>query len=161
MTDGDRRSPPRSAGSPPAFDRPPVNPPLAGCRGFAKRTATLGCLAAFALLLSGCVYLRLLQLKRQLADFDANFSVQLTSGLRLNCLKPVVLADDLRFIGFYPANTKQLGAAEQWTIRWVKEPAANVREAQKYEIGFDLFFTEQKFSALHVADKYLASSRRT
>lgn len=113
-------------------------------------------LGSIALLLSGCVYLRLLQLKRQLADFDANFTVQVTSGLRLNCLHPVVLADDLRFLGFYPATTKRLGTAEQWTIRWVKQPAANVRESQRYEIGFDLFFAEDQFNALHVADKYLA-----
>jgi hypothetical protein len=112
--------------------------------------------SAAALLLSGCVYLRLLQLKRQLADFDTHFTVQLTSGLRLNCLHPVVLADDLRFLGFYPANVRKLGTAEQWTIRWIKEPPANVRERQRYEISFDLFFGEEKLTALHVADKYLA-----
>src|SRR5262245_8179456 len=93
-----------------------------------RRTTGALALGAISLLLGGCVYLRLLQLKRQLADFDKNFTVQLTPGLRLNCLNPVVLADDLKFLGFYPASTRTLGAAEQWTIRWIKEPAANVRE---------------------------------
>jgi hypothetical protein len=33
-------------------------------------------LAGIALLFSGCVYLRLLAVKRQLADFDRNFTLQ-------------------------------------------------------------------------------------
>jgi hypothetical protein len=112
------------------------------CRWLRRRATAVG-LAGVALLLGGCVYLRLLQLKRQLADFDANFTVQVTSGLRLNCLHPVVLADDLRFLGFYPARTRKLGAAEQWTIRWLKEPPPNAREKQRYEIGFDLYFARR------------------
>jgi hypothetical protein len=122
----------------------------------ARRAVLAIALASVALLVGGCVYLRLLQLKRQLADFDANFTVQTTAGLRLNCLHPVVLADDLRFLGFFPASVRKLGAAEQWTIRWLKRPPPGAPEKPKYEIGFDLFFAQDQFTGLQVADKYLA-----
>jgi hypothetical protein len=113
----------------------------------ARRAVMAGALAAAALLVSGCVYLRLLQLKRQLADFDANFTVQTAAGLRLNCLHPVVLADDLRFLGFFPASVRKLGTAEQWTIRWLKQPPPGAPQKPKYEIGFDLFFAQDHMAA--------------
>lgn len=108
------------------------------------------------MLLSGCVYLRLLELKRQFADFDRHFAVQSDRGLRLECLHPVLRADDIRFLGLHPANIRKLGAAEQWRIRWVKQPAPNVREKGSYEIAFELFFTQEKLTAFQISENYFA-----
>ncbi len=127
-----------------------------GSRRSPARAALGLAVAAFALLLSGCVYLRLLQLKRQLADFDRNFAIRATDGLRLECLNPVLLADDLRFLGFYPATIRQVGVAEQWHIRWVKQVAPGTTEKGRYEIAFDLTFVDAKLTALHIPENYFA-----
>jgi hypothetical protein len=120
------------------------------------RAAVALAAVVLALLLSGCVYLRLLQLKHQLGDFDRNFAVQTREGLRLECLQPVLLADDLRFLGFYPATIKTLGVAEQWRIRWVKQMPAGGGERGHYDIAFDLFFTAGKLNAVHIPENYFA-----
>jgi hypothetical protein len=112
--------------------------------------------AASALLLSGCVYLRLLELKHQLADFDRNFTLQTTDGLRMNFLHPVLLMDDVRFLGFEPATVRRVGAAEQWHLKWVKQVPAGSSEKGKFEIAFDLTFTEGKLSGLNISESYFA-----
>jgi hypothetical protein len=116
----------------------------------------LGAVALAALFLSGCVYLRLLQLKRQIAAFDEHFVFHSESGLRLECLHPVLLADDLRFLGFYPATVRKVGVAEQWHIRWLKQRAAGATEKVRYEISFDLTFSADKLTALHIPENYFA-----
>lgn len=108
------------------------------------------------LLLTGCVYLRLLELKKQLADFDRHFTVQTTEGLRLNFLHPILLKDDIRWMGLSPSTTRTLGTAERWRMRWIKEPAPGVREANPFEIVFDFYFTNGKVSGLTFSESYFA-----
>ena len=57
-------------------------------------------LAALLLLLplSGCVYLRLLQIKKQLLEFDRNFSLSGRSSLVIEFKNPVLYAKDARFL---------------------------------------------------------------
>lgn len=52
-------------------------------------------LGATILLLAGCVWLRLLDLKGQFADFDRNIHVPDGPGVELQFTHPVLLADDL------------------------------------------------------------------
>lgn len=125
-------------------------------RPLGRRRFLGGVLVALSLLLSGCVYLRLLQLKRQLADFDRNFTLVTTAGVRLNFLNPMLFADDVRWLGFEPATVRTLGQAEQWHVRWLKQPAANVREPGTFEIAFDLFFADGKLTGLSIPDHYFS-----
>src|SRR4051812_2223438 len=90
---------------------------------------TLGLVAAL-MGLSGCVYLRLLALKRQLGDFDRHFALQTTDGLRLTCLHPVLLNDDVRWLGILPETVTTLRQAEQWHVHWVKQVTTNAREPE-------------------------------
>jgi hypothetical protein len=118
------------------------------------RVAMLALGAAVALLLSGCVYLRLLQLKHQLADFDRYFRLRTTEGLRLDCLKPVLLASDIQWLGFAPATVRKVGRAEQWHLRWVKALPPGVTEEGHFEIAFDLMFIDGKLSGLSIGEHY-------
>ena len=52
--------------------------------------------AGLGLLLTGCIWTRLLTLKHQFADFERFVQVDDRDGLSFNLLKPVLLADDLR-----------------------------------------------------------------
>lgn len=113
-------------------------------------------LAAFALLFSGCVYLRLLELKKQLGKFEEFFGIQTADGLAIVCHKPVLLSGDIRWIGVKPEQTKKLGHAEQWRVRWVKQLPPTVKEDVEFDITLDLSFAEDRLSRIAIPEKYFA-----
>jgi hypothetical protein len=113
-------------------------------------------LAGIAFLLSGCVYLRLLHVKRQLASFDRYFSLDTKDGVRLGCLDPVLLTGDFRWLGITPETTKKLGQSEQWNVRWVKEVAAGASDARVSDVEIELIFTEDKLTRVHIPEVYFS-----
>jgi len=112
--------------------------------------------AALGLLLGGCVYLRLLEFKRQLADFDRHFTLATDDGLRLVCLTPVLLAEDFRWLGVTPESVKALGTSERWRIRWVKQLPPGARESDAHDLEMELIFTDGKFARLFLPERYFA-----
>ncbi|MDO8545098.1 MAG: hypothetical protein Q7S40_32060 [Opitutaceae bacterium] len=112
--------------------------------------------AACALLLGGCVYLRLLELKRQFAHFDRHFVLQTHDGVRIIAQNPVLLMDDVRWIGLRPETTQRLGQAEQWHIRWVKQLPPGVTEKSSFYIALDLTFANGKLSGIAIPESYFA-----
>lgn len=122
----------------------------------ASRLVAAGLIAAAALVLSGCVYLRLLQLKHQIADFDRNFTVQTDDGFRISCLKPVLLTSDVRWIGLGPEKSRKVGSAEQWQVRWVKELPPGVHESGAFDIVLELFFAGNKLNRVVIPERYFA-----
>lgn len=136
---------------------PPARPGDQGRRGArALRIAAGAALATAALCLSGCVYLRLLELKKQLGRFDEFFGVQTADGLAIVCHQPVLLGDDLRWIGVKPETARKLGQAEHWRVRWVKQLPPQVREEIEYDIVLELSFAENKLTRLAIPEKYFA-----
>ncbi len=113
-------------------------------------------LVAFAALLGGCVYLRLLELKNQLGRFDDHFTLHTGDGLALTCLKPVLLTADVRWLGLKPESVKQVGQAALWRIRWVKQLPPGVTEPIEYDIVLDLNFTEDRLTRLAIPERYFA-----
>ena len=122
---------------------------------FTRRAVACG-LVALALLLGGCVYLRLLAFKHQLADFDRFFTIKTDAGLRLVCLTPVLLAEDFRWLGFTPESVKSAGQAEQWRIRWTKQLSPGATESDMHDIEMELIFTEGKFTRLYIPERFFA-----
>lgn len=70
------------------------------------------------LALSGCVYLRLLEAKHQLADFERNFRVQVTNDyLHLDFLNPVILSEDFRYLTkLHPSRIEKLPHGYRWYL---------------------------------------------
>jgi hypothetical protein len=126
-------------------------------RTWRRWLVTLGLLVA-AVGLSGCVYLRLLALKRQLGDFDRHFALQTTDGLRLTCLHPVLLSDDVRWLGILPEKVTTLRQAEQWHVHWVKQVSANTHEPEPaaHDIEIQIDFVEKKLTGFFIAERYFA-----
>jgi hypothetical protein len=124
-------------------------------RPWARRLVAAGLLATAALL-SGCVYLRLLELKLQLGRFDEHFTLQTTDGLALICLHPVVRSGDVRWLGIKSESIQQVGHAAQWRIRWVKQLPAGETEAVEYDIVVDLTFTDDRLTRLSIPERYFA-----
>ncbi len=121
--------------------------PSRGLRRFAPL------LAALCLLLGGCVYLRLLELKHQLADFDRYFAVDQTDGLTFTMQKPVLLLDDMAFFQLAPESTKRLGAALRWHLRWIKDYAAPGEYPADYEVEADLTFVDGRMVRFHLPER--------
>ncbi|MBK8575063.1 MAG: hypothetical protein IPN90_05075 [Elusimicrobia bacterium] len=63
-----------------------------------QNVALVALLGTVLSLLSGCVYLRLLEVKKQLMDFDANFKISGLSELVIEFKNPVIRTKDLRFL---------------------------------------------------------------
>lgn len=121
-----------------------------------SRRALAGVFLVLGLLLSGCVYLRLLEFKRQLADFDRHFTLQTDDGLRFASLDPVLLTEDFRWLGVTPERVTTLGQSEQWRIRWAKQLPPGARETDAHDIEMELIFTEGKFTRFYLPERYFA-----
>jgi hypothetical protein len=113
-------------------------------------------LASIALLLSGCVYLRLFELKKQIERFDEFFGLQTTDGLLLTCHTPVLRTGDVRWIGLKPESLRTLGSAEQWQVRWVKQTPAGITEKVEYDIVLELGFANDRLTRVKIPERYFA-----
>lgn len=125
-----------------------------------RRTSSrpwLACaLAALAFALGGCVYLRLLELKKQLGRFDEHFALQTTDGVGIVCHTPVLTTSDVRWIGLRPEQTKSLGQAEQWQVRWVKQLPLGIAEPGQFDIVVDLGFANDRLTRITIPERYFA-----
>ncbi len=117
--------------------------------------------ALLALLLGGCVYLRLLEVKQQLGKFDEFFGLQTRDGLAIVCHTPVLRTGDIRWIGLKPEQVRKLGRAEQWQARWVKQLPAGVTEATEFDIVLELSFADDKLSRIAIPERYFAVMPKT
>jgi len=120
-----------------------------------RRFAAVG-LAGLSLLLGGCVYLRLLALKGQLAKFDRYFETDLRDGLRLTCHEPVLLDTDMAFFGLAPEKRERTGAVERWHFRWIKDYAAPAENSPDYEVHADFYFAEHKLQRVVLPERLFA-----
>lgn len=111
---------------------------------------------AVALLLSGCVYLRLLEFKKQLTHFDENFALPATEDLSLHCRHPVLQADDLRWLGASPKTITPNNGGEDWLIRWIKEPAPGSQEQSVYDMELAVRFVDGHMIDVRIPKRYLA-----
>jgi len=121
-----------------------------------SRFGSLLLIGAVSFALGGCVYLRLLEFKKQLSRFDENFTMPATEDISLQCLHPLLLADDLRWLGAAPKIIVKRDGGEDWVIRWVKENAPGVKEDAVYDMELDVRFVDGRLVEAHVPKRYLA-----
>ena len=71
--------------------------------------------------LTGCVYLRLLAIKNQLAKFDKFFQVEIADSFTLHFLEPKLYGEDIVFLTeLQPSGKEAFGGGEDWTFRFKK-----------------------------------------
>lgn len=121
---------------------------------FPKKLPLLILLSLCGLLLSGCVYLRLLQVKKQIGAFERNFFVHTDDGVRIECRKPVLKTDDVRWIGLEPEQTEKRDEVEAWQVRWVKQLPPEVNESGTYDIVLQLEFAADKLRQVTIPERY-------
>jgi hypothetical protein len=113
-------------------------------------------IGAIGLLLGGCVYLRLLELKKQLGHFDENFAIPPTEDLALQCLHPLLQAEDLRWLGASPKTIVSTKGAEDWVVRWIKETAPGLKEDFVYDMVLNLRFVDGRVVEARIPKRHLA-----
>jgi hypothetical protein len=118
------------------------------------KTTVATCL--LALLLTGCIWTRLLALKNQFADFDRFVKVDDQEGLSLHLLKPVLYSSDVRSLMEADPTTRSTNGAEQtWDWTFEKLPGTNA-EAGGWGLGFSTSFQKDKLSRLTIPDRFRA-----
>lgn len=90
-----------------------------------------------ALALSGCVWLRLLETKNQLADFEHNFRVENTGGhFVLHFLHPALFSDDFLYLSkLRPTRVEPQPKGYRWVTDFVLESAAG--KTLTFSMSFD------------------------
>jgi len=141
------------------LNRPGAPAGAPGARRAARRIGrgvALAAGAAACLLLGGCIYLRLLELKHQLADFDRYFTVDLHDGLKLTCREPVLLDEDMAFFHLAPESRQRAGVAERWHFRWVKANAAPGEDPRDHEMSVDFIYVNHKLTSVLLPERFFA-----
>jgi hypothetical protein len=123
---------------------------------FKARFVPLLLIGIVSLLLGGCVYLRLLELKKQLSRFDENFTIPPTEDLAIHCLHPLLRPDDLRWLGAAPKTIVPREDGEDWSIRWVKETAPGIKEEFVYDMVLTACFVDERVVEVRIPKRYLA-----
>jgi hypothetical protein len=121
-----------------------------------KRFVPIILIGTVSLLLGGCVYLRLLELKKQLSHFDENFSVPPTEDLTLQCRHPLLQPSDLRWLGAVPKTITAREGGEDWLVRWVKEAASGINEEFVYDMVLHLRFVDGRMVEVQIPKRHLA-----
>lgn len=86
--------------------------------------------------LVGCVYLRLLEVKNQLARFDENFRVDASDHFVLHFLHPVLLSDDFRELSkLQPSVVETLPNGSRWYQKFHKLDTQG-----RIQTGIDIIF---------------------
>jgi hypothetical protein len=109
--------------------------------------------AAGLILLGGCIYLRLLELKRQLADFDRYFEADARDGVKLTCRKPALLDEDMAFFRLVPESRQRSGTAERWHFRWIKNPPVPGEDPARYEVAADFVFLDHQLTRVILPER--------
>ncbi len=98
-----------------------------------------------AVTLSGCVWLRLLEIKNQLADFDENVRVEVADRhFILHLLDPVLLSEDFVYLSkLHPSRIEKLPQGSyRWYLDFHMDPA-KTKEQKAKMVSFIMTYTHQ------------------
>lgn len=119
-----------------------------------KKAITAVCLLGIAILISGCVYLRLLHLKGQIARFDDHFRVDTAQDVVIHFLDPVLLEADMEAIGFKPTSMTGDEGRQVWGYVFKKLVRDGFAEGDQHDILIDIAFHEGKLARVTIPEQY-------
>jgi hypothetical protein len=113
-------------------------------------------MAGLALTLTGCIWLRLLALKNQFAEFDRYVKVDDRHDLELQFVKPVLYARDVRAL-FELEPTSKCTNLDQQTWYWTFEkiPAPTQAEPGDFSLTFSTTFVDNKLTRFAIPERFL------
>ena len=107
-------------------------------------------------MLSGCIFVRMLNVKDQLNDFDTNFDLNDEKGLTLVFKNPVLLSDDVIWLmKGSPGSVKLIEESEQWTYVFQKQHTTSQEEGDEYDIPIVMVMEEDKLTEITFPERFL------
>jgi hypothetical protein len=115
-------------------------------------------LLTIALGLTGCVYLRLLEVKSQLQDFDRNFRVEIKDQWYVQFLHPVMLSGDFTYLTeLEPTRIERLADGERWIVDFHKLDRSDRIVIPRKTLTFTMQFNrEDKLSRFGFSPLFLS-----
>ncbi|MGI9553663.1 MAG: hypothetical protein ACR2NC_01960 [Thermodesulfobacteriota bacterium] len=106
-------------------------------------------------LVTGCVYLRFLKVKNQMADFNKNFEITEENGLSLNFLNPVLKKKDMVWLmGTEPTIKESEGDPSVWVYELKKRYRGKTTEKKIYDIPLRLKYENNRLTALTLPERF-------
>ncbi len=111
---------------------------------------------SLTLLSTGCVYLRLLQVKRQLSDFNSYFQIEDQDKLTLVFLKPVLLPNDITWLmKNTPMSRKETEIGELWEYILEKQYSDVNDQEGDFDIPIYMVFVNNKLNQISFPERFL------
>jgi hypothetical protein len=105
---------------------------------------------------TGCVYLRLLKVKRQLNDFENNFELNDKNGLSFVFKNPVLLSDDIIWLMKNdPLSRQQTEIGETWVYILEKQYLDENTDKVSYDIPMLFYLRDDKLAAMTFPERFL------
>ena len=106
-------------------------------------------------LLSGCVYYRLLKLKRQFENFEDNFELEDKKGLTLVFKNPILYKKDIKWL-LNNEPTKVLDEnGNNWLYILTKKNVDGIKEEKNYDIDIMTDFEKDKLKEFTLPKRFL------
>ncbi len=126
-----------------------------------RRYAAIFALALVLISTSGCIYLRLLKVKQQLAAYHGYLRIENHTGLSLLFLEPVLLKDDFLFLAKrHPTRNESLGQTTRWHYLFEKRLAEGQSEKRNFDLPMDFFFQQNKLVMARFPVRFLIILRK-
>jgi hypothetical protein len=120
-----------------------------------RRLLLLFLLCALALALSGCIYLRLLQVKYQLNTFDGYVKIRNHDGLSLLFLKPLLLKEDILFLaGRHPTKAQESHHGTRWQYLFLKQLQGPEKECGDFNVMVGLLFQKNRLATVTLPQRF-------
>jgi hypothetical protein len=109
----------------------------------------------FGISITGCVYLRLLEVKRQLSNFEDYFKIGNQHELTLICLKPVLLPEDVIWLTkLNPTSKEQTDQGELWRYIFEKRYSGPKNEDGNFDMPVSMLFLNGKLREVRLPERF-------
>ena len=106
--------------------------------------------------LNGCIYLRLLEVKKQLNQFNQYFVLEDDRGLVITFREPVLYSDDIIWLmKSAPANTPKNEYGEIWGYKFLKQYSPDSNERGDYDIEIKMLLVEDRLKSIILPQRFL------
>lgn len=121
-----------------------------------KRLSVYIGLFLIVITLSGCILFRMLEVRDQLNDFEANFDLNDNRGLNLVFKNPVLLSDDVIWLmKGSPVYVKPEGEGQLWTYVFQKQYTTSEDEKNAYDITILMVMKDDKLTEVSFPERFL------